>query len=232
MSAVARDLADPLKPLGRIPGYDAHFIGAINQCLSIFPQQRLPSAAAWRDAIDRERRIKLALEQAARDDELDRRVRALVAEFHRDFVPVEARPAPPPPPPPRAAARSLAHLSDPDALAEAAGDDAAPPAPPEAAPEPALSFPPFTPAPARGLAADDMLFDPIDLDGPGDFDDLDAPDDSGQPDAPAPGAGAAPAAAPGAAPGGGKLFSRYLRRRQDAPGQERGLADDPAWRKA
>ncbi|NKX44429.1 serine/threonine-protein kinase [Roseicyclus persicicus] len=119
MAAVARNLADPLRPLEGVAGYDAHFIDAINQCLSIFPQQRLPSAAAWRDVIDRERRIKRALEQAARDEELDRRIRALVAEFRRDFVPV----APPAPAPAAAPTPPPTARPEPDTAGPAASDE-------------------------------------------------------------------------------------------------------------
>lgn len=86
MSAAARDITDPLEPLGRIRGYDDHFIAAINQCLSIFPQQRLPSAAAWQNQIDTEKRIMMQLEQARLDREIDLRIKRLVEEFYRDDV--------------------------------------------------------------------------------------------------------------------------------------------------
>lgn len=202
MAAVARDLPDPLAPLGRIAGYDEHFIGAINQCLSIFPQQRLPSAAVWRDVIDRERRIKRALEQAARDEALDRRIRALVAEFHRDFVPVEQR-APKRAEPSAPAAATLAPRAVPDVPAMPGPEPLT-----ESEPEPELVDPDddFVIAAIETAEVDDVEQDEEDVD--------------------APGRGHVAPASPQqkSATGRGRLFSRFLRMRGATP------AEDATWR--
>jgi non-specific serine/threonine protein kinase len=201
MAAVARDLSDPLVPLGRIAGYDEHFIGAINRCLSIFPQERLPSAAAWRDMIDRERRIKLALEQAARDEALERRIRALVAEFHRDFVPAE----------PSAPERPEASAPE----AASAEPHAVPDVPALPGPEPLTET-----EPERELAdTDDDLA--IAVMEPADADDL---DDDGTVDAPDRGHHAPASPRQKQATGRGRLFSRFLRLRGGT------AAQDTSWR--
>ncbi|MEM7722245.1 MAG: serine/threonine-protein kinase [Pseudomonadota bacterium] len=129
MAAAAREISDPLEPLGRIVGYDEHFISAINDCLSIFPQQRLQTAAAWQDRIDRDRRIKAQLAEAERDEELDRQIRELVAgsraaaaaEVAPKPVPEAPQPqalqpkaAPPPPPQAPAAPPALPQATEPE----------------------------------------------------------------------------------------------------------------------
>jgi serine/threonine protein kinase len=85
LAATAREKRDPLEPLGDVEGYDAHFIDAINRCLSVFPNDRLQSAAAWRDMIDEERRRKNLMQQAEADEGLERRVAELVRDFERDW---------------------------------------------------------------------------------------------------------------------------------------------------
>jgi hypothetical protein len=91
LAATAREQPDPLEPLGEVEGYDAHFIGAINRCLSVFPKDRLQTAAAWRDAIDLDRRQQAAMREAEQDRELERRVAELVREFEREWAEREAR---------------------------------------------------------------------------------------------------------------------------------------------
>lgn len=86
LAATARQKVDPLEPLGAIPGYDPHFIDAINQCLSVFPKDRLQSAASWRDRIDHDRRQQLLLQQAEKDTDLEAMVARLVKEFERDMA--------------------------------------------------------------------------------------------------------------------------------------------------
>jgi non-specific serine/threonine protein kinase len=93
MAAVARDMADPLTPLGSIAGFDDPFIEAINTCLSMFPNDRLPSADAWRDRIDQERRKRMLLAQAEEDRALEAMIAQLVAEYRRDVADAEARAA-------------------------------------------------------------------------------------------------------------------------------------------
>jgi serine/threonine protein kinase len=63
LAATARQKVDPLEPLGPPTGYDPHFLDAINQCLSVFPKDRLQSAASWRDMIDHDRRQQNLLQR-------------------------------------------------------------------------------------------------------------------------------------------------------------------------
>ncbi len=91
LAATAREKRDPLEPLGEIEGYDDHFLGAINRCLSVFPKDRIQSAAAWRDLIDEELRQKRLLDEADEDEELERRVAELVAEFEQEWEERERR---------------------------------------------------------------------------------------------------------------------------------------------
>jgi len=86
LAATARHKVDPLEPLEAIEGYDAHFIDAINQCLSVFPKDRLQSAASWRDMIDHDRRQQILLREAEQDEELEEMVARLVREFERDMA--------------------------------------------------------------------------------------------------------------------------------------------------
>jgi hypothetical protein len=91
LAATAREKRDPLEPLGEVEGFDAHFLGAINRNLSVFPKDRLQSAAAWRDLIDEELRQKRLLEEADEDEDLERRVAELVAEFEQEWQERERR---------------------------------------------------------------------------------------------------------------------------------------------
>lgn len=90
MAAAARDKPDPLTPLGRIEGYDAAFIAAINTCLNLFPKERLQTAEAWQGTIDEELRKKKLIQAAARDQNLDQTVAKLVKDFFKDFQPKRA----------------------------------------------------------------------------------------------------------------------------------------------
>ncbi len=85
LAATARENRDPLEPLVAVDGYDQHFIEAINRCLSVFPNDRLQSAAAWRDMIDEDRRQKRLLQQAEADEDLERRVAEIVRDFEREW---------------------------------------------------------------------------------------------------------------------------------------------------
>lgn len=52
LAAVAQHNKDPYIPLlGRVPGYDDAFLGAMDTCLSLFPKDRLPTAEHWSEAI-------------------------------------------------------------------------------------------------------------------------------------------------------------------------------------
>ncbi len=88
MAAVAADQDDPYVPIDRemAPGYEQHFLDAINTNLELFPQDRLPSAIAWRDVIDVERRRQILLELAEEDRDLEEKVYRLVAEYRRSLT--------------------------------------------------------------------------------------------------------------------------------------------------
>lgn len=88
LAAVARDAADPLKPLGKVPGYDDDFIDAINKCLSVFPKDRIASADIWHERIDQVKRQKALLRAAENDKAMELQVKQLVEDFHTDFTPV------------------------------------------------------------------------------------------------------------------------------------------------
>lgn len=85
LAAAAKNLKDPLEPLTPVTvrGYDSFFLDAINRCLSIFPSERLQSAAEWRDLIDTERRQRRLLEEARNDHEMEIRIAQLVRESQR-----------------------------------------------------------------------------------------------------------------------------------------------------
>jgi serine/threonine protein kinase len=91
LAATARKKVDPLEPLGPIAGYDRHFLDAINQCLSVFPKDRLQSAASWSNMIDHERRQQILLSEAEQDTELEQMVARLVEDFERDMAERERR---------------------------------------------------------------------------------------------------------------------------------------------
>ena len=85
VSAIAADKDDPYKPLiNRAHGYDDHFLMAIDQALSAFPKDRLQSADDWIAKIDSVKRQRLALEEAARDREIEASIHQLVASTNSD----------------------------------------------------------------------------------------------------------------------------------------------------
>ena len=107
MAAAARDAADPMPPQPRIEGYDPTMIGAIWQCLSLFPKDRLRDADAWQEALDAGLRQQKLMQLAERDETLDKTVSALVQEFFQDFKPKTHAPDPEKPPHPKPAARVI-----------------------------------------------------------------------------------------------------------------------------
>lgn len=91
MAAAARKGPDPLQLLANdIEGYDSYFLEAVNDCLSIFPKDRLPSAAIWRDIVDLERRRDILLSAAEDDQHLEEKVCRLVAEQRKALAQDEA----------------------------------------------------------------------------------------------------------------------------------------------
>ena len=132
LAAAAKQLKDPLEPLPQSYGYDRHFIDAINRCLSIFPKERIQSAAEWRELIDVDRRREKLREQAERDRDMERRVAEMVRAWKRDVAAAGGSL----PQPARKAATEAAPRPDPRAEAEArrwAILREPPPAPPEEA---------------------------------------------------------------------------------------------------
>lgn len=81
LAAVAEGSADPYEPIrGRVDGYDPHFLGAIDRCLSVFARDRLKSAEAWLDEIDETRRRRAQALRVEEDEEIERRISQLVSE--------------------------------------------------------------------------------------------------------------------------------------------------------
>lgn len=125
MAAAARDDADPMPPQPRIEGYEPEMIGAIWQCLSLFPKDRLANADAWQEALDAGLRHQKLMKQAERDESLDNTVSELVREFFRDFKPKAPEPAKEKVAPPQPAARVVpahAKLSSPEPETETEND--------------------------------------------------------------------------------------------------------------
>lgn len=89
MAAEIRNAADPLKRLEQLPGYDDSFLGAINTCLNLFPQDRLRTAEAWQEAIDADLRRKKLTHLAEMDRNIDRTIARLVTDFFKDFEPMK-----------------------------------------------------------------------------------------------------------------------------------------------
>lgn len=81
LAAVAENQPDPYVPLRRrVRGYDANFLNAVDQCLSVFSKDRLKSAAQWLDQIDQARRKQALLRQAEEDRKIEMTITQLVEE--------------------------------------------------------------------------------------------------------------------------------------------------------
>lgn len=81
LAAVAAKEADPYKPIaGRVAGYDAAFLEAIDKAMNLFPKDRPQSAQEWLDLIDIEKRQAAALAHARTDTIVERAISRLVAE--------------------------------------------------------------------------------------------------------------------------------------------------------
>ncbi len=79
LAAIAEKKPDPYVPLGvRVRGHDRFFLEAIDKALSVFPKDRLQSAAEWVEMIDTEKRRRAALERAKRDKMLEQAIVQLV----------------------------------------------------------------------------------------------------------------------------------------------------------
>lgn len=84
LAALAANNLDPYKHLaGRTPGYDDHFLAAIDKALNVFPADRFQSAREWEDYIDKKQRYEEALQVARRDMDIQRSIQKLVAETNR-----------------------------------------------------------------------------------------------------------------------------------------------------
>ena len=87
LAALAADEPDPYIPIPpRTPGYDRFFLGAIDKALSVFPRDRLQSATAWVEEIDQERRRKLMLDRARKDQEIEMTIHELTVQTNRELV--------------------------------------------------------------------------------------------------------------------------------------------------
>ncbi len=126
MGAAARDAIDPLPGQPRIDGYDPAFVAAIWQCLALFPKDRLSDAEQWQEVMDEGLRQRKLMQQAERDQTLDKTVSQLVRDFFRDFTPKapEAAKAKPAPPKPAARIVPLEPEDDAPVLGADDGDDA------------------------------------------------------------------------------------------------------------
>lgn len=81
LAAVAAGKEDPYQPLaGRNKEFDRFFLGAIDSCLAVHPDDRLQSAQEWLEEIDTERRRKAALARAKKDRQMELAISELVAE--------------------------------------------------------------------------------------------------------------------------------------------------------
>lgn len=84
IAALASKNSDPYQPLaGRVAGYDAHFLTAIDTALAIFPKDRPQSASEWIEAVDEVRRQESAVEKARRDKTIEVSIRQLTAETNK-----------------------------------------------------------------------------------------------------------------------------------------------------
>ncbi|WP_371036386.1 MULTISPECIES: serine/threonine-protein kinase [unclassified Rhodosalinus] len=81
LAATAENRLDPYVPLGNgTKGYDAYFLTALNQCLSVFPKDRLDSAEEWREMVDTERREAMLRAQAQKDKDMEHKISMLVTQ--------------------------------------------------------------------------------------------------------------------------------------------------------
>jgi len=86
LAALAADEPDPFVPIPpRTEGFDHFFINAINQALAVFPKDRLQSAQAWIEEIDRERRQQAMRETAKKDHDIESVIREMTVETNRDL---------------------------------------------------------------------------------------------------------------------------------------------------
>lgn len=79
LAAIASHALDPYSPLkGRIEGYEAEFLEAIDVAMNVFPGDRIQSAIEWITRIDVERRRQAALAAANDDQQIELTVMELV----------------------------------------------------------------------------------------------------------------------------------------------------------
>ncbi|MEL6167780.1 MAG: serine/threonine-protein kinase [Pseudomonadota bacterium] len=82
LAAVAEKREDPYIHLndGSFPDYDPYFLGAIDEALQVFPNDRLQTAQEWIDAIDTDRRRSAALARASEDKAMEDAILKIAAE--------------------------------------------------------------------------------------------------------------------------------------------------------
>ncbi len=90
LAAMASNVADPCPPLaGRIDGYDAAFLAAIDKAMSVLPKDRMQSARQWIQAItdaDGGKVVRLPATEAARSVTPMTRVTRMEAEAARKKI--------------------------------------------------------------------------------------------------------------------------------------------------
>lgn len=81
LSSLAERKPDPYVPLtGRLEGYDAPFLAAIDKALSVFAKDRLQSAEEWLEFIDLQARQRALSAKVANDPDVTTRIRRLVED--------------------------------------------------------------------------------------------------------------------------------------------------------
>lgn len=84
LAAIAAKRDDPYRSItARVSNFDSGFLAAIDKALSVFPKDRIQSAAEWMDEIDVEKRRAKALAEARRDKNIDLSISILVSETNR-----------------------------------------------------------------------------------------------------------------------------------------------------
>ncbi|WP_261385187.1 serine/threonine-protein kinase [Vannielia litorea] len=84
LAHVAEGKPDPYVPLrGNWPGFDGRFLEAIDQCLSVFPKDRMDSAGQWAAFLVAERRTGKPDTRTDEDAGIERRITDLVEETRK-----------------------------------------------------------------------------------------------------------------------------------------------------
>ncbi|MCC5973367.1 MAG: serine/threonine protein kinase [Rubellimicrobium sp.] len=106
LAAIAAGAPDPCRPLtGRILGYDAPFLAAIDKAMALFPADRIQTARDWLAIADPERRHGAILARLEQDQQIEARICRFITEVEASLPdePCAAAPiaAPAPEAPPK-----------------------------------------------------------------------------------------------------------------------------------